>query len=311
MKQHNRSLFIVAIVAAMVLLSGCLSPKGSNAISGAVSTLPAKADTATPRPESTPTARATEPEAAETDGAKSIDEVEEAETAVPTPTAKPTEEVLGEAADGGVWFKATQGGSNYDLFCTPEKCRQPRLPEMGDRVAHQVEFTLDEGTYWFFGVEAALFNADSGRAEIARRENGVLFLVPTDGTKYVADVLGSEAGGFSIYAEEAVKLDGTVFSSPQGHEYDVLVGGDSGDWYHQPWLPSVRIAHGVELLLPIGRYLFNGVECSFTEDGVTIGGGNQIPFDVVETPSTITVTCKGGDGSGFSIETVSAASTEE
>lgn len=207
-------------------------------------------------------------------------------------------------------FPAQVGGVAYDACEKNGKITQPNLPDSpGD---FEVELTLNKGYYIFYGVEAAIFNMTTGQVEVGRRENGKEFYVPEDDTKYNVVGFASDAGGFSADSE-AVSQDMVCFpaylasNNSRAEEYDFCIGGDEGDWFHQPYLPTVRYAHWIEgIQIPEGQYDWMGKECRLTQTGTPIvGHANHVEFNVGVESSDFRIDCGEGAGSGASFSTIS------
>jgi hypothetical protein len=228
--------------------------------------------------------------------------------AAESPAAPAAPQGVVAADDCSTRFSATTGGSKYNAVYKDGRVYQPNLPS-GRKSAFEVDICLNKGTYYFFGVEASLYTA-SGRAEVGRRENGVEFRVPANGTRYTVVGFASEEGGFSIESnpaalkKNATRFEANFASGGKAQLYDLVIGGESGDWYHQPRLPSFRKAHYVVFPLLPGEYLLDAEECSLSQNGEEITGyGNNLKF-TVRHEGKFRVDCNGGNGSGFSIETV-------
>lgn len=109
-------------------------------------------------------------------------------------------------------------------------------------------------------------------------------------------------------------LAGTIYSSPQGHEYDARWESNGRLW--QPSLPSgnQRVAHSVAFTILPGSYTFNGVACRLYVDNARNGKGSQNPITAANVNGAsfsvntadngnafALVECDGGASSGFEI----------
>lgn len=221
--------------------------------------------------------------------------------------------------DGKV-FVSPQG-SAYNARWDGWVLTQPDLPAPELRKAHQVTVTIPEGDYVFDGVSCRLIKLDSGRVEVAYKENGREFVASSQGD-YLIQCLQGAASGFQIVEANAAVLAATEvantstnpmcglrFASDEGDAYSAVWGGSSCWWLHQDKLPGTRSAHQVDIsLMPDMAYRFNGKLCQLldTTDQVIVQYGNQIEFSVPASNDIqpYKVACKAGGESGWSIETI-------